>query len=88
MNIETRADYLKLVGISIAVNLRQKDPKLGTDFIESAVVENLSDSGTRLVLKDAVVKRWWFLKRRYRKCSVGVDHITFIEVLDRGVGLV
>ena len=83
VRIETKADYLKLVGTSVWVSLKQKDPELETDLIESAVVEDLSHSGARLILKNAVVKKWWFIKKHYPKCSVELDNISVVSVLDR-----
>ncbi len=83
VRLQTRADYLKLVGTCVEVSLRHKDPKLQTNLIESAVVVDLSDSGTYLILKNAVVKKWRFIKKHHPKCSVELDNIYIITVLDR-----
>lgn len=50
-------DYLKLVGMRIAISLKERDPVLRSNGIDSAIVQGLSDTGTHLILKQVRISK-------------------------------
>lgn len=76
-------DYLKLVGKKVKLIFKQIDSGLNTKKIYRADVAELSDTGTHLILKNVCVKRYIFFSNHIKKCSVPIDNISAIQILDK-----
>jgi hypothetical protein len=79
-------DYLKLVGMRIAIYLKERDTVLKSDGIDSAIVQDLSDTGTYLILKQVKIRRWFFFSKHLDRYSLPLSNIDLVEVVDRMAG--
>lgn len=79
-------DYLKLVGMRINISLKERDPVLKSNGINSVIVQDLSDTGTHLILKQVKIRRWFFFSKNLDRYSVPLNNIDLVRLIDRMVG--
>lgn len=88
VQINKIGDYIKIIGFDVEILLHEKDPILKTIDINSAIVTNLSDTGTHLLLKDLkIIKlflfKWNIFTKKIKKYSLPIKNISIIAVNDR-----
>lgn len=86
IRLQKLEDYLKLVGMTVAIYLKERDPVLKSADINSAIVQDLSDTGTHLILKQVKIKRWFFFSKHFDRYSLPLSSISVVELVDRMVG--
>jgi pyruvate-formate lyase-activating enzyme len=75
-------DYLKLVDKNVRLVFKKNDPVLNTIKIFNAVVADLSETGTHLVLRNLHIKKYIFFSKHIEKHSVRIDNILTIKILN------
>lgn len=83
LKLKKVGDYLKLVDTKIKLVFKEKDPALNTKKISNAIVADLSETGTHLVLKNVHIKQYIFFSKHIEKYIVPIDNILTIQILDK-----
>ncbi len=76
-------DYLKLVDKKIRLTFKEKDSVLNTKKIVNANVVQLSETGTHLVLRNLVIKKYIFFSTHIETYNVPINNILTIQILDK-----
>ena len=75
-NLRTVGDFLKLVGMRVCFRTKQ-------DGFFEGDVEDISDSGTHLILRDVKHEAIGALTTHHKSKNVPVAEIDFVQVIDR-----
>ncbi len=76
-------DYLKLVDKKVRLIFKETDTGLNTKKIFNAIVVELSDTGTHLILKNVCVRKYFFFSKHIKKYIVPIDNISTVQILDK-----
>jgi glutaredoxin 2 len=81
LKLKKVGDYLKLVDKKIRLVFKKNDPVLNTIKISNAIVTDLSETGTHLVLRNLHIKKYIFFSTHIEKYNVKIDNISSIKIL-------
>ena len=75
-------DFLKLREKEVKLILKRKEIALKSKKISNAYVVDLSEMGTHLILKDVLIKKYFFFSEYIGKYNVPIKNILIIQILN------